>query len=360
MGLAAMAVGSVLLRYRSPAIAIAVLFYLVGQSLESSTLALELYFEHRNYLPAMLMFWPLCLWLCGLKPSITSTCQKTPHLVLIAINTSRRSDLVRSTIALLLLVILATMTHMRSSLWGNPTDQALVWAKLNPGSPRAQANAAQTEMGQGRPDLAVTRLRPMLAAVTNDPQITLNLLGAECLLGHIQPSTMESALNSLRTTRDPGSLLSSWFMRAIDQASTHTCPELDLSMLDKLLDAALDNSFLTHIPGRLQDLLSLKGRLALAQGNPGLALQFANQALDKQVRIDLALEQAAHLGATGHPEEGLAHLDHYAQVHSNEYRPKFGMPAIHALVLEHQHYWDNEQIRLQYTLQQDMRSKGPH
>src|SRR3546814_20068069 len=56
-------VGAWLLRRRRPALAAAVLFYFVGQSLESSTVALELYFEHRNYLPAMLMFWPLALWL---------------------------------------------------------------------------------------------------------------------------------------------------------------------------------------------------------------------------------------------------------------------------------------------------------
>jgi len=35
-------------RHQHPALAAAVLFYFVGQSLESSTVALELYFEHRN------------------------------------------------------------------------------------------------------------------------------------------------------------------------------------------------------------------------------------------------------------------------------------------------------------------------
>jgi hypothetical protein len=69
LAIVALITGSWLLRRRWPALALAVLFYFVGQSLESSTVALELYFEHRNYLPAMLMFWPLALWLCSVRQS---------------------------------------------------------------------------------------------------------------------------------------------------------------------------------------------------------------------------------------------------------------------------------------------------
>ena len=67
LAIVALIAGAWLLRRRWPALALAILFYFVGQSLESSTVALELYFEHRNYLPAMLMFWPLALWLCSVR-----------------------------------------------------------------------------------------------------------------------------------------------------------------------------------------------------------------------------------------------------------------------------------------------------
>jgi uncharacterized membrane protein YhfC len=46
-------------RRRYPAWSLAVLFFFAGHLLESTSIPLELYFEHRNYVPAMLMFWPL-------------------------------------------------------------------------------------------------------------------------------------------------------------------------------------------------------------------------------------------------------------------------------------------------------------
>ena len=49
------------LRKKHPAIALALLFYFAAQLMESGWLSLELYFEHRNYLPAMLLFWPIGL-----------------------------------------------------------------------------------------------------------------------------------------------------------------------------------------------------------------------------------------------------------------------------------------------------------
>jgi len=47
------------MRRRAPAFAAALGFYFAAQLLESSVVPLELYFEHRNYLPALLLFWPL-------------------------------------------------------------------------------------------------------------------------------------------------------------------------------------------------------------------------------------------------------------------------------------------------------------
>src|SRR5699024_4873907 len=130
-----------ILRRRWPALALAVLFYFVGQSLESSTLALELFFEHRNYLPAMLMFWPLAMWLCGASLSGRSLILRPIH--------ARRTDIGKAAIAIALLAGLAAMTHARASIWGNTHEQAALWATLNPASPRAQANAAMRALHAG-------------------------------------------------------------------------------------------------------------------------------------------------------------------------------------------------------------------
>jgi len=337
------------IRKHQPAIAAAILFYFVGQSLESSTIPLELYFEHRNYLPAMLMFWPLALWLSSallpvFKPRSTASISSIQP---------QGSGAGRLLVALVVILGLAAMTHAGAELWGNTRDQALLWAKLNPDSPRAQANAAQVEMSAGRPALAVQRLQPMLSKNPDQVQIALNLLGAECLTGNMNHATIDSARMALATTRDPGSLLTSWFTQIIGNTPRPPCPQLTPPLIESLLDSALANPYFKDVPGRLQDIYYLKGLLALDQQMPEAALQHFNHALDLQVRAPLALQQAALLGASGHPALGLTHLAYYDSLHSQEAPSGFDMPRIHAWILSKQQYWTTELARLRATLQRD-------
>jgi tetratricopeptide (TPR) repeat protein len=386
-------IGAWLLRRRWPALAVAILFYFVGQSLESSTVALELYFEHRNYLPAMLMFWPLALWLCNVRMPKTfsplrhscasrspvprfarvwrrwapafagatgdSRCsshgEAQPTYEPTDTPPSARLPTGKAKLALTVLILagLGLMTHARASLWGNSHDQALLWARLNPESPRAQANAAQVEMTTGQPERAVQRLLPALAKAPDQVQLAINLFSAQCMLGHVDEATLSASYHALRTTRDPGTLLVSWFDRAMTQVAQPPCPQLSYTTLDGLLQAALTNPHLASNPGRQQDIHYLLGHLALLQGDADAALAEFNQALDSQVRIAAALKQAAMLGASGFPQQGLAHLDHLAAEPEQSYRPAFGMPRVHAWLLERQQYWPNELAHLRATLRDD-------
>lgn len=333
------------LRHRAPAIALAIAFYLVGQSIESSTLALELYFEHRNYLPAMAMFWPLALLLSGAP---VWTRQGAPRA-----DPQWLDVRVRAVVGAIIVGGLAWMTHARADLWGDTRDQALLWGKLNPQSPRAQAYAAHAEMQAGHPDLAAARLRRALATKPDEVQLALNLLAAECRGGRVEDATLTAARRALRTTHDTGSLLASWFGRAIDQSASPACPQMTLAAIGGLLDAARANPRLTDMPGRRQDLLYLRGRIALRQRQPEAALSDFDAALDQQVRATTAFQQAALLGSAGYPDRGLAHLDHYVAVRAKETSPAFGMPLLHFWVLQRQHYWDRELVRLRKTLRED-------
>jgi hypothetical protein len=336
-------------RHRHPLLATAVLFYFVGQSLESSTVALELYFEHRNYLPALLMFWPLAAWLCdAYRPSM-------PRMKLAWPPANWRTA--KALLAAVLVLGLTLMTYARAALWGNTHDQALLWAKLNPDSPRAQANAAQVEINTGHPMLAIARLKPLLAKSPDQAQLALNLIAAECQLGHVAPTTLSAANTSLRTMRDPGSLLTHWFTRVIMQTPHPACPELNISNINIMLNSVRTNSFLKDNAGRQQDLFYLEGRLALIQGAAGSALIDFNHALDCQIRPAIALKQAALLGAAGFPQDGLAHLNYYEAKSRYAPSPDMGMPIIHAWVLQHQHYWSQELQHLRATLHEDAISK---
>lgn len=104
------------LRFRLPLVSFGILFYFCGHLMESTVLPLELYFEHRNYLPQ-----------AGLWLAVAG---------LLAIPVSRRLRVSQAVLILAFLAILTAMTRDNAALWGQPDVQAAVWYRDNPGSLR--------------------------------------------------------------------------------------------------------------------------------------------------------------------------------------------------------------------------------
>jgi hypothetical protein len=320
-------------RRRYPAWSVAVLFYFVGQLLESTSIALELYFEHRNYVPALLMFWPLGLWLAD----------------------TRKLKLPKQMLMIALPLSLALMTHARATVWGNVRTQALVWAQINPDSPRAQANAAQILMQSGQPKDAARRLQVLLATQPDESQLAFNLIDAHCLAGGITQADIDAAQVAMQGSANTGSLFAHWFERTLPVAMAGSCPGLTTDVLLDLIDTGLRNPKLAGA-GRQQDLIYLRGTVALTRRQSEAAALDFTRALDIQVRPALVLKGAAALGSAGYPQQGLHLLDHYEQVKEHRIPPRFGMPMLHEWVLSRQHYWPNELTHLRHQLNLDARA----
>lgn len=335
-------------RYRIPALATALLFYFVGQSMESSTLGLELYFEHRNYLPAALMFWPLSLWLCGLNQRAELAPELKP--------TDWRAF--KAGLTALLILGLGWMTWQRASLWGDSSSQSLMWARLNPTSPRAQAMAAGTEIQNGQAELARERMLQALALHPDEMQLAFNLADAECSEGLLRVDGASAVRRALAVTPHPGVLMLQWVEAAINRVQQGSCNGLSLAMVTSWLDAAASNSTIDRQAGRRQDLFYLRGRVALGTARSDEALEWFNRSLDAQVRPAAALRQAALLGQAGFPELGLRHLDHYQSIAAREQPAAVGMPRIHAWVLKKQGYWQRDLTHLRATLKSHLTSRN--
>ena len=321
------------LRRRHPALALAVLFYFAGQLLESTSIPLELYFEHRNYVPALLMFWPLGLWLAD-----TRTLSMLKRVLIIALP-----------------IGLALMTRARAEVWGDVQTQALVWAQINPDSPRAQAFAAQIEMQAGHPREAVQRLQKLLGSRPDEVQLAFNLIGARCMIGETSASDLATARTAMLSTPNTAGLFASWFERMLPVSVSGSCAGLSPTDLLGLIDAGLQNPKLAAA-GPQQDFTYLRGRIALAQHQPDAALADFTRALDLQVRPGMALKAAAMLGAAGYPAFGMRLLDHYQHVQGRVEPPAFGMPLLHAWVLSREDYWPHELAHLRHQLSLDVRA----
>jgi len=316
--------------------------------MESTVVPLELYYEHRNYAPALLMFWPIALWLSAegdvAKPGTTS-------------GVLRVSPTIRRLLALALIGGLAVMTWLGADLWGNTAQQALVWALKNPDSPRAQAYAAQIEVSRGQTVAAIARLERALASSPDDLQLSLNLIGAKCRAGSLESIDIERAERGLRNAPNSGRLGYDWFDRALAMAEDGTCPGLTLATLEKMLTTASENRRTEKIAGRRQDRLHLLGRIALRRGDPERALELFDAALDADTRPDPALEQAGLLGTAGYPELAERHLTHFTSEWQPPSGPGLSMQSFHAWLLWKQGYWKDELAHMRGVLAREIAAR---
>lgn len=316
-------------RHRSPALSLAVLFFFVGHAIESGAIPLELFFEHRNYLPAMLLFWPL-----GLAVSAPAVRKAGPI------------------IAAAILLILVALTHGNVALWGDPGGQATYWASVQPDSPRAQAYAAQVQASTGKLPLAVSRIEAAARKFPHEPQVAFVLADLHCQAGALASGDAGLVATALQdATRDPGALLSQWISHAIDVARRGTCSGLDLGVTRQWIAAASANPRIYVLPGRRQDLAHLSGLVELASGDAGAAAIDFRRALREEPKPQVALNEAALLGAAGEPSLGLAHLEYFDTLPTPA-PPTIGtgMAWVRFRIDGNQGYWMNEMNSLRAKL----------
>jgi len=110
-------------RKRHPVAAFAILFFLVGHSMESSFLPLELAHEHRNYLPSFSLLFGLAYYLL--------------------VPLRAKDDLrLRGAVAAVAVAMLAGVTAVRAGMWGDAVEMKFKEVEHHPDSIRANIEAA--------------------------------------------------------------------------------------------------------------------------------------------------------------------------------------------------------------------------
>lgn len=321
------------LRTRLPRLSFAWLFFLVAHLLESSTIPLEMYFEHRNYLPAAFLGWPLVHAL--VRPGVSA---------------KARGGLLTAIAAGLLF-----LTWQRAVLWGDADLLAEVSALQEPDSARSQVFAAQQEVKRGdlrgghRRILALQRTRP------DSVDVAIAAVGVECTAtGQLTPSTLSLAEHTLATAKDWNYGLYVWMQRVTQQAQLRDCLGFGTQGLSAMVTAAERNPRTRRAPDRQRDLLHVRGLIALRNDDVDAALAAFNQALARAPDAEYALVQAAELGSAGAPAAGVRHLDIYEALNAKTPPPAIrDMAGLHAWLLAHNHRNQLEIARLRRQLVND-------
>jgi len=164
--LSAFLVLAVVYRRRFPVVCFGVLWFFAGHLLESTTIPLELYFEHRNYIPMLgPILATLYLMHCGLQ-RISSNMAKTAPVL-----------------AVFMLGISAMSTHGYARDWSAVDRIIPLWAIERPESLRAQRSYAQLLANMGLADESLNVLDRIYEKAPYDLSIPIMSLDITCHFG---------------------------------------------------------------------------------------------------------------------------------------------------------------------------------
>lgn len=314
---------------------LAIAFYLVGQLLESSWLPLELMFEHRNYLPAGLMFLPLAVFLV----------QKTRPPVRWPI-----------WLAVGIFAMFALFTFKRADLWGKPFAQALSWAQQHPDSARAQSYLANFWEQTGNYPEAERLLDAAFAKHPDDLLVLANRAFVACDMNSA-PEGLRSALLNLAQHGDLAQNVTGYQFDTFLGRLQTDCSVFGANFGMQLIDAALANPVVQSDPSAQRSLLHRRALFWLKAGHAAHAFDDMKTALllpgtDPGSRLLMAAElasanqQALALKLLDAVPSPLAHISGWS------------MPAINQRVLQAAGYFTDSEAHLRAQLAQDLAAQA--
>jgi len=211
-------VAAIAWRKRLPFLSFAVLWFLAGHVLESSVFPLELYFEHRNYVPlvgpAMALAWG-AVWLWD-------------HA------SSSRVRRLYAPLGAAGLLAVAVVTWIEARDWADPLRQTVVWAQEHPASIRAQFELGSAYVRAGRLDDAARIFQRARDVLPEEAQFPLALVLLDCVgTKSPLPDPRELAHTFARGPLRPGTLdlLATLVERMEHGACPGVAPEYVLTVL---------------------------------------------------------------------------------------------------------------------------------
>ncbi len=239
-------------RRRYPLFAFGVLWFLAGHLLESTTVPLFLYFEHRNYVPMLGPVFALAVALF----SVSGRLRLAARLLL-------------PVYAVLNAVILFGVT----STWGQPALAAQVWSRAAPDSAGATSFYVQQQIRSGDIAGAIISLRNFADAYPDHAYLGLPALNLSCSVlpaeDHAaEVATLRSGLAAMRYGQFVASQLDQLYVATRDGA----CKGVDTVVVRELAETVFENPRYGSVDAYATLHYQLLARVAFAEGDTAAAL----------------------------------------------------------------------------------------
>jgi len=301
LGLISLLVSTLILKNKAPIYSFGILFFLVGHSIESSIIPLEIAHEHRNYLPMFGLL--LIIGYYSVHPRVLSI-YKTANVLGL----------------LVLLSMYTAITAQRVSQWANEGELAFSLAQHHPKSARSNYEAGRILTGMIEASLedpvSHQRYYPLASeffslankADRSSPSGLFGMLYLNSILGiPIKTNT----LNELKTRLSEHPILPA---TANTFTSIHRCWVEERCVIDPHILAELFRTALTNELISANSRASLYNELAITElwlGKTKLALSLFEKAVDTAPgKPQLWFNFIQILISTGKTEQAESHLHH--------------------------------------------------
>ncbi|WP_372778776.1 hypothetical protein [Litorivivens sp.] len=175
-------VHAISVRRKYPAISLGILWYFAGHLLESTTIPLEIYFEHRNYLP---LVGPVIVIVWGVYALLRRFSQD--------VDMTRFSGIFIP----ILFAISTSITWGYAGEWSELRRIIPIWAVEHPDSPRAQRTYAHFLAASAMPREALFSLEESYARFPFDISIPVMMTDIACRYGEKSPVALSDVLDNV-------------------------------------------------------------------------------------------------------------------------------------------------------------------
>jgi tetratricopeptide (TPR) repeat protein len=293
---AAILLVSFLMRKKYPVPVLGVLLFYAGHLPEAGPFSLELYFEHRNYLPAagilILLAWLLSSGIARYgRPVMVFACLYT--------------------------ALLAMITWDEARLWSTPEVQLVDWLSTNPESERAHQELAMLYRARGEYEEAARIYQKLAERYPNDmyAEVHLLYLGA-CTL---QQPPAEDNLHRIRAKAAAPLRYNLPAVAALDYlvlaVLENRCPGLDPAELEAIITILSKNPDSWMDAGILHEFLA---SLASYRGDFVTALEYLRSSLALRFEVNRKLREINlldRLNRTRERENAIMELKQYLAAH---------------------------------------------
>lgn len=296
----ALVISTFLLRKRYPLYSLAILFFFAAHLMESTVVGLELYFEHRNYLAALLLFLPIASGLYTLRHYIS------PILV--------------NFIFAVVVSLLSFFTYQRAHLWGNTDQLQLYWAQNSPNSPRAQNAIAGVLFDRGQVAESNEFLEQSMKKMPDSALLNMRLLLQKVYANIATQQDFEQTAD--RLAKQPFDAQAVQALRTLTEyivsnpVLVHKYANLNLQLINKL---EMNKNY-TIIPVFNRLMPYLKAKIYLAQHKNNEALKAYLTAALRYNDVEAGMMMVAEMGSAKDTQGALILLNNVKKIY--KYQPE--------------------------------------